>query len=311
MPTIEETFILHNARSSGFSSYETGKFAFVTNGFRQNGVLGFVEPKARDKVFEFCGIAVSAFCEATVQFPPFLARGNGGSGLIVLEPRNPMSLAQLVEIAAHINQTLQWRFSWYRQASISKIARLSIPDVARPTVSFDLKSLLPRAPRANQTDWKARYEMFRLDTIFDLKAGDYHSAANLELGDTPLVSCGDTNNGIIGFVSVPIIHDHKLTIAFNGHTLTTKYHPYQFAAKDDVAVCKLLRHLRISTLLFIQMTLNQERWRYSYYRKCYMDKLKRFQILLPAINGNLDEDAMQAALESSLYAEYVISRLST
>ena len=75
---IEELFIPHTARSSGFKSYEAGKVAFITNGFKRNGVLGFVKPKPADKVFRFTGIALSAFCEATVQMPPFIARGNGG-----------------------------------------------------------------------------------------------------------------------------------------------------------------------------------------------------------------------------------------
>lgn len=100
-------------------------------------------------------------------------------------------------------------------------------------------------------------------------------------------------------------------MAFNGSPLTTKYHPYAFAAKDDVAVCHPLKPLRVSTQLFIQMMMNRERWRYSYYRKCYLEKLQRFNLLPPAQDGNLDEDTMQAAMESEPYWNFVRGRIST
>jgi hypothetical protein len=92
MPSIDDLFIPHTAKSVGFERYAPGDVVYVTNGFRDNGVLGFVKPKAGDRVFKFRGLAVSAFCEATVQIPPFIARGNGGSGLLVLEPKQTLTL---------------------------------------------------------------------------------------------------------------------------------------------------------------------------------------------------------------------------
>lgn len=136
----------HTARSVGLETYAEGDVAYVTNGLRDNGIVGFVKPKPKDKVFTFPGIAVSAFCEATVQIPPFLARGNGGSGLIVLEPKSPMIADQLGFVAAYINIFLRWRFSWYRQASVERIRRLEIPDPhAVSPGSFPVRELLPSA----------------------------------------------------------------------------------------------------------------------------------------------------------------------
>jgi len=103
-----------------------------------------------------------------------------------------------------------------------------------------------------------------------------------------------------------------LTIAFNGYPLTTKYHHYRFVAKDDVAVAVPRVPLRLTTLFFTQMMLNRERWRYSYYRKCYIDKTKRFKVELPhAIGGSLDEAAMEAVIVSDLYWPYMKARLAT
>ena len=107
----------------------------------------------------------------------------------------------------------------------------------------------------------------------------------------------------------PVYRD-KLTIAFNGmNTLTAKYHPYRFAAKDDVAICLPKQALWVTTHLFVQAILNRERWRYSFYRKCYVDKLRRFEVLLPSKRGKVDEDGIQKAVEAAPYWEYLKERL--
>src|ERR1043166_5302987 len=304
MPTIEEIFDPHSARASGFANYAPGEVAYVTNGFRDNGVLGFVKAKADDRVFDFTGIVLSAFCEATVQIPPFIARGNGGSGLIVLEPKQPMTAAQLGYIAASINTSLKWRFNWYRQATVERIRRLQIPNPGNPPVSFEVKELLLPAATPNKPVWQPKFSAFPLDDLFDLKAGDYHNASDLPPGDVPLISCGDTDDGITAFVSVPkeCIYDHKLTIAFNGmNTLTTKYHPYDFATKDDVAICIPKKPWRVATLVFVQLMMAREKWRYSYYRKCFMDKLRRQSVMLPAKSSDVDEDTIETVMESTTY----------
>ena len=112
MPRIDELFKLHTATATGFVHYSPGPVAYITNGTENNGVVGFVKAKKDDEVFGFVGIAVSAFGDATVQLPPFIARGNGGSGLIVLEPINRMTVDQLGYVAAYINTQIRWRFSW-------------------------------------------------------------------------------------------------------------------------------------------------------------------------------------------------------
>jgi hypothetical protein len=150
MPRIDDLFKLHTARSVGFERYTDGDVAYITNDLRDNGIVGYVKPKPNDKVFKFVGISVSAFCEAAVQIPTFVARGNGGSGLIVLEPKVPLTADQLGFFAAYINTFVRWRFSWYRQASVQRIRRLQIPDAHAAHGRFAVRELLPGS--LNQVD---------------------------------------------------------------------------------------------------------------------------------------------------------------
>jgi len=313
MKPIEELFHLHRARSGLHSDYAAGDVAYVGNGLENNAVMGFVKALPGDKTFTFRGIAISAFCEATVQAPPFIACGRAGNGLVVLEPKSPMPSAQLAYIAAYINLAVCWRFNWYRQVTADRIRRLLIPSKLPPGIKYDVAAALPKLSGTAPPKWQLSFQPYVLGDIYDLVPGDFHSLSNLPAGSIPIVSCGDANNGVSGYVDVVKgTHKNRLTIAFNGmNTLTAKYHPYEFAAKDDVAVCLPRNQLRLTTELFIQMMINRERWRYSYYRKCFAEKLRRFAIHLPTANGKLDEDTMQAVVAAAPYWQYIQNKATS
>lgn len=131
----------------------------------------------------------------------------------------------------------------------------------------------------------------RLEELFDLISGDYHVVGELDSGNTPLVSCGELNNGVIGYYNVPEerTYSNCLTCAYNGQPLTTKYHPYIFGAKDDVAVLIPLNPMKETTLLYIAGRLNDLRWRYSYGRKCFNAKMRRLSISVPVIDDDLQQ----------------------
>src|SRR3982074_1454084 len=144
MKPIEELFHLHRAKSGLFSEYETGDVAYIGNGLTDNAVVGFVTPLPDDRVFETTGVVVSAFCEATVQAPPFVACGRAGNGLVVLEPKSPMPVRQLAYIAAYINLAVRWRFNWYRQTTAARIRSLPVPSKVSANIKYDVRAALPK-----------------------------------------------------------------------------------------------------------------------------------------------------------------------
>jgi len=311
MTPIDRLFRLHRAKSGLFSEYSSGDVAYVGNGLADNAVVGFVTPLKDDKVFQFKGIVISAFCEATVQAPPFVACGRAGNGLIALEPIEPMPVEQLAYIAAYINLSVQWRFNWYRQTTIDRIKQLAIPEKMPSGLKFDVPSAMPSKSSKRRGTWQLNLKLFALGDIYTLEPGYFHRVGHLPHGLTPVVSCGDHDNGVIGYYDIGNVSTdvNRITIAFNGeNALTAKYHPYRFAAKDDVAVCHPKSPLEPTTELYIQTMVNRERWRYSYYRKCYADKLRRFQVSLPSKNGEIDEATIRAVVEASPYWDYVKSR---
>lgn len=306
---ISDLFDAHVGKSHAFKRYDPGSTAFVTNGFTNNGIQGYVATMKGDKIFKFDGICISAFCEATVQKPPFLGRGNGGSGMVVLEPKEGLDKDQLLSMASYINNFVKWRFSYGRMVSKGRIERIEIPAPDKIEGDFETEIPLPEVNPTQTISKNINYKIFRLGSLFDLKSGDYHNASELPRGNIPLVSCGDTNNGVMSFVDLPQgnIYKNCLTIAYNGSwPMTAKYHPYSFGAKDDVAVCIPKRSMEISTLIFIQFVLTSETWRFSYGRKCFRQKLSNIKINLPADEqGELDEELMKSIAINTSYWNYL------
>lgn len=184
-----------------------------------------------------------------------------------------------------------------------KNSKGNIIDASRSAVRKSA-STAPKTPK---------FKTFTLDSIFDLRAGNYHSLADEDHGPTPIVSCAETENGIAGLYSVDaqFVFENALTIAFNGSPLTTKIHPYEFGAKDDVAVAVPKVEISPAALIFIQAQLNAERWRFSYYRKCFRDKLGRTTIELPTVDRKIDWDFMERAVQAQPYWWFLEPRLTS
>jgi hypothetical protein len=127
----------------------------------------------------------------------------------------------------------------------------------------------------------------KLDELFIVKSGDIHATSELDSGSVPLISCGNVGQGFLGNFDIPqnCRYRHSLTVAYNGSwPLLAKFHPYEFGAKDDVAVLIPREPLKDSTLLYVAALLNSMTWRYSYYRHCYRDKVRKTVITLPMIS---------------------------
>lgn len=145
--------------------------------------------------------------------------------------------------------------------------------------------------------------MVKISELFEVASGDYHAVAKeLDEGAVPLVSCGDTDNGVIGYYDIPPNRRHKmaLTVAYNGSwPIMSKFHPYEFGAKDDVAVLTPRQPMTTLTLLYVATLFNAMTWRYSYGRKCFRDKLRDVTLSIPTKTVNtvlMADDAKIARL---------------
>ena len=134
-----------------------------------------------------------------------------------------------------------------------------------------------------------------------IETGEFHVSGEMDDGKIPLISTSAVNNGVEKYVDVSSEKTvvHAITIASDGTPLTSYYHYYKFVAKDNVMVCLPRYQYRFTTLLYITTQLNRLRWRFSYGRKCYLNKVDKIKIYLPVTkSGTIDEGYIEYLAKS-------------
>lgn len=151
-------------------------------------------------------------------------------------------------------------------------------------------------------DKKINYQIFGVHDVFTyVNTGDFHVSGDLDSGNIPLISCKTIENGTEGFFEVDKgLFENCITIASDGSwPISSFYHPYVFTAKDNVIICKPNETFNIKAILFITAQLNSQIWRFSYGRKCYLNKTDKIQIPLPIDKkGNIDFNMIDEIVDS-------------
>lgn len=310
--------------SSHLSRGEIPLISCKTEKTSDHGVEGYFDIPA-DKTYEKC---VTITCDgdmpSTAFYHPY--RIAAKDNVLVCIPKDTIRVTTILYAIACLNRQ-RWRFSYGRKCYENKKDKLTISfpvddsgkidqdHIAKILQGLNIDKFLPKRNIASKGDngISKRLIPMPITKLFDLRRGDFHNASSLPDGNIPLVSCGEYDNGVIRYCNVPNNKTYvgTLTIAHNGSwPLTTKYHPYRFAAKDDVAVCLPKKPLKASTLIFVQYTMNRQCWRYSYGRKCFLEKLGRLSVYLPGnANGEVDENAIEEVVSKTTYwnalSEYI------
>lgn len=163
----------------------------------------------------------------------------------------------------------------------------------------------------SQKNWK----WLKISELFDvvLSAGDLQ-LENCEPGNTPLVSSGEANNGVIGFISED---GDGIAKKFPSNTITIDmfchafYHPYEYYAVSHGRVNILLPRFSINKeiALFICTLINRERYKYSYGRAVYSNVAANMKIKLPTnANGDIDFKWIEEYIHSLHYKPITTNR---
>lgn len=134
-----------------------------------------------------------------------------------------------------------------------------------------------------------------------IQTGEFHVSGEMDDGKIPLISTSALNNGVEKYVDVPLEQTNlnAITISSDGTPLTSYFHYYNFVAKDNVMICFPKENYRFTTLLYITTQLNKLRWRFSYGRKCYLNKIDKIRIYIPTNRaGEIDEDYIEFLIKS-------------
>lgn len=300
MPRIIDIFELNNAKSGAFEKYGSGNVAFVTNGDYESSILGYVTPFDEDRVFTKKGICLSTFGEATIQEPPFLPRGNGGSGLLVLLPRKNMTDEELYSYAAQLNLQ-KWRFSFSRMVIQRRITDIELKKyIPKYSIKSKKVSIFSTKKTIKQNIEKKELQLDKLIEHCNIFKKTALPQNQLESGFVPYVSTSSKNNGVSDLVDEDTNFKGKcLTVALNGSVGEVFFQFDDFITSGDVAVLTLKEKYNPYLLFYIGVMIKNHQWRYNYYRKLNLSKLKKILIPFPFKNGIIDIDYIQKIMENS------------
>ncbi|MCD4666818.1 SAM-dependent methyltransferase [archaeon] len=149
-----------------------------------------------------------------------------------------------------------------------------------------------------------------------IDTGYFHVSGILDNGKIPLISCSSLNGGVEAYVNTPDIkkgnvrgkekiiqltYKNAITIASDGLPLSSFYHYYKFCAKDNVLICFPKEDYKFTTLIYILTELERLKWRFSYGRKAYKNKIDKIKTFIPIKDNKIDED----------YIEYLVKSISS
>jgi type I restriction enzyme M protein len=169
------------------------------------------------------------------------------------------------------------------------------------------KALTSHIPKPPPTRLPHEFKLVPLTDLFGalkdgILKGDIHALNVEDPGEVPVISSSTDYNGVMGFYDLGSEWQRLrgvITVASNGTPLTSFYHPYEIVAKDDVFVCVPPDDMKIATIMYVITALNSITWRFSYYRKAYLNKLNKIRIWMPLTkDGDVDQAWLKDVAES-------------
>lgn len=276
-----------------------GKTLLISSQGEDNGCYGFFDIVTKYNPPFISVPSTGTIGQAFVQTIPCCVDDN----CLVIIPNRDYSLEYLFYISLAIRNQ-KWRFMYGRQLTPERVGRINVIDPSDFKTDIDFnditRRLTPLKKEVKSLEYKGDKRDFKISELFKVESGEYHSINSLKEGKIPLISCKTADNGISGFYNIPDTKTHKycITVAYDGKPLTTMFHDYKFSAYDNVGVLTPLFNMKKTTLIFITLILNIERWRYSYGRKCYKQKLETFSIKLPKKKDKIDEDYIERIMQN-------------
>ncbi|EAJ2424407.1 restriction endonuclease subunit S [Campylobacter upsaliensis] len=308
-----------------------GDFAVVQSGEENNGVLGKID-------LNYCKLKGYIYTEK-----PYLTVARSGSagfvsfqkdGCVVGDSAKILLLPDEVaktEIYLFLHSILtanRFKYDYGRKVTENKYMSdyIDLPAITKghkkkPDFEFMenyIKSLHYKPLTTKNRPENAlplnieKWGEFSLNSLFEvvLSKGDI-KIDEVESGLIPLVSSGETNNGVVGYIDSR--GDGKAEI-FKGNTITIDMFCNAFYQKDDFYA---VSHGRVNILkpkfilnqyiaIFIITLIHQNKYRYSYGRALYSDEAKKMTIKLPINHkGELDFDFMENYIKSLPYGDRV------
>jgi|GEM_PF-1057084 len=292
--------------SYGQSEYETksdlepGNTILISSKGDDNGCYGFFNIPAFYKAPFITVPRTGTIGQAFVQDYDCCAN----SDCLILIPKSEMSMTELYQVAYQIRKN-KWKYQYGRKITPTRLSTQVIK-LEKSDINYKemVKSLTP-APSVQVKHLNSpRLEWRKLTDFCEIEKRTALPQNQMERdGSTPYVTTSSRNNGVSEFVTQePNAPAHTLTVALNGSCGETFYQFTDYVTSGDNAVLALHDDFKTNPylLMFIGFMIERQQWKYNYYRKLNLTKLKKMQIPMP-INqsGSVDTEYIANTIKNS------------
>ena len=117
----------------------------------------------------------------------------------------------------------------------------------------------------------------KLSELFDISRGVRLTKAEQEPGDIPLVTAGEDNYGINGYISngKSDIFEDVITVDMFCHAI---YRDYKFYCDDNIIVLIPKKEMTLNEKLYYALCISQNKYKFGYGRQLRLSRLDEIQI---------------------------------
>lgn len=254
----------------------------------------------------------------------------------VLYPRFELNKYTALFLCSLIEKE-QYRFCYGRKwdLEIMKQSLIKLPVTTDGTPDWQYmeryikKTIIPQLPQKAQNVWLKKYKTdslndnevqyntnewkrFKLKDLFEVKLtkGDI-KADRIDDGTVPLVSSGESNNGVVKYI---IEEGDGVAETFPANTITLDmfchayYQPNDYYAVGHGRVNILIPKFQLNKYIgsFLTTIIDKEMYRFSYGRAVYSNVAEKLEIKLPVdINGTPNWKFMEDYIKSLPYSKNI------
>lgn len=282
---------------------EEGNNIIISSTGDNNGIYGFYHIENKYKAPFITIPSTGTIGQAFVQLFDCSVDDN----CLVLVPKKKLTIEQLFQIAFQIRLN-KWRYKYGRQITPLKVSKQEII-LENVKVSFDkmIKELTPKEKPKQKIQENKNIQIMKVKDLCDIKKKTAipQNAMNLN-GNIPYVTTTSMNNGVSQFTDEePNFKGKCLSVAMNGSVGEVFFQLDNFITSGDNAVLTMKNKYNPYLLLFIGALIKNHQWRYNYYRKMSLDKLKNLELPIPMKTGNIDLDYIEKIVKNSYGFEEV------
>jgi len=276
---------------------DEGKSIIISSKGEDNGIYGFYNTSNGYKAPVISVPRTGTIGQAFVQLIDCSIDNN----CLVLIPKEKLSVEQLFQVAFQI-RLAKWKYKYGRQITPKRLEEQEII-LDKINVNFQkmIITLTPKEKPKKEIKENRNIQIIKVKDLCEIKKKTAipQNAMNLN-GNIPYVTTSSMNNGVSEFADEePNFKGKCLSVSMNGSVGEVFFQINDFITSGDNAVLTLKGKYNPFLLFYIGTLIRNHKWRYNYYRKMSLDKLKNLEFPVPMKNEKIDTDYIEKIVKNS------------